>query len=276
MACSAELLAGRAVRPDGIVVGAPAVALSDVAVRYPGQPQPALEIARWVVAPGERIAVIGPSGSGKTTLLRLLLGSLRPERGAVDILGVPARGRRSRAERRRTGMVFQSFALIERATVAQNVLYGRLGHVDPLASLLGWFGAADRQLAYEAACEVGLEGKLHARVDELSGGQRQRVAIARVLAQQPALILADEPVNNLDPRLAEEIIALLADASHRRGATLIMSLHQPTLARAHAERIVGIGNGRIQLDQPTAEVTDALLGQLYGHSLAAALGQPSA
>lgn len=259
MACSAELMA----LP-------PAVALSDVVLRYPGQPQPALRIERWQVAAGERVAVLGPSGSGKTSLLRLLNGSLQPEQGSVALLGapLPARGRARRLARRRIGMVFQNFALIERATVWHNVLYGRLGHAHPWWSLLGRFSEADRQLAYDAIGEVGLLAKLQARVDSLSGGQRQRVAVARVLAQEPALILADEPVNNLDPKLVLEILDLLVAASSRRGATLIMSLHQPELARAYAARIVALAGGSVAWDAPAGQLTAPLLARIYGESAA--------
>jgi phosphonate transport system ATP-binding protein len=161
-------------------------------------------------------------------------------------------------------MVYQDFALVERASVFDNVLYGRLGHAHPWLSLLGHFAAEDRARALAAIGEVGLQDQVLQRADALSGGQRQRVAIARVLAQDPALILADEPISNLDPALTEGILALLVAACERRGATLIMSLHQPQLARQHALRVIGISGGRVVLDVPADQVTPQALRDVYG------------
>jgi phosphonate transport system ATP-binding protein len=201
--------------------------------------------------------------------LRLLNGSLGPESGEASILGerlVPGR-RQRREQRRRIGMIYQDFALVERASVFDNVLYGRLGHAHPWLSLLGHFAAEDRERAAAAIAEVGLQDQAEQRADALSGGQRQRVAIARVLAQEPALILADEPISNLDPALTEDILGLLVAACERRGATLIMSLHQPQLARQHGDRAIGISGGKIVLDAPTDRLTSQALHEVYGTAL---------
>lgn len=249
---------------------APAVTIDGVEVRYPGSRQAALQIDHLVIGRGERVAIIGPSGSGKTTLLRLLNGAIRPTRGEVFILGrrLVAGRRQPREERRRVGMIFQSFALVERASVYDNVLFGRLGHARPWLSLVGHFSARDREIAYAAVREVGLLEQLEQRADSLSGGQRQRVAIARVLAQEPEIILADEPVSNLDPALTEDILGLLAEASDRRGATLIMALHQPRLATGHAGRVIGIGDGRVICDQASSKLTEEALRTIYGRPFA--------
>jgi phosphonate transport system ATP-binding protein len=270
MACSAKDLAALAQGATRIPLGAsPAVLLRDIRFRYADDGPLVLAIDRLAIEPGERIAVVGPSGSGKTTLLRLLNGSLRPASGEALVLGqrlVPGRPQ-SREQRRRIGMIYQDFALVERASVFDNVLYGRLGHAHPWLSLLGHFAAEDRERATAAIAEVGLQDQAEQRADALSGGQRQRVAIARVLAQEPALILADEPISNLDPALTEDILGLLVAACERRGATLIMSLHQPQLARQHGDRAIGLRGGKIVLDEPTARLTPQALHEVYGTAL---------
>jgi phosphonate transport system ATP-binding protein len=272
MACSAKSL--HALSPGAAEISpqraGPAVLLRDVRFRYAEKAPLVLAIDDLAIEPGERVAVVGPSGSGKTTLLRLLNGSLHPGSGEASVLGqrlLPGR-RQRREQRRRIGMIYQDFALVERASVFDNVLYGRLGHAHPWLSLLGHFAAEDRERAEAAIAEVGLQDQAGQRADALSGGQRQRVAIARVLAQEPALILADEPISNLDPALTEEILALLVAACERRGATLIMSLHQPQLARQHALRAIGLRGGRIVLDEPTGRLTPQALHEVYGTALA--------
>jgi phosphonate transport system ATP-binding protein len=259
---------------QGALSALPALALDGVAVRYPGAPRPALAVDHLAIPRGERVVVIGPSGSGKTTLLRLLNGTLAAERGEIFVLGqrlVPGR-RLPREQRRKIGMIFQDFALVERASVFDNVLFGRLGHAHPLLSLLGHFSDRDRDIAGAAVREVGLVEQLTQRADALSGGQRQRVAIARVLAQEPEIILADEPVSNLDPALTDDILALLTRASERRGTTLVMALHQPRLASAHARRVIGIEGGRIVLDEAAARLSDDALRSVYGRPFAVSGG----
>ena len=241
------------------------VRLDHVRMRYPGQDRPALEVGDLTIRKGERVALIGPSGGGKTTLLRLINGTLAPTAGRIDVLGesVEPGAARPREQRRRTGMIFQGFALVERATVMQNVLAGRLGYAHPWLSLFGRFADEDRRLAMEAIMEVDLLDKVHERVDGLSGGQRQRVAIARVLAQAPELILADEPVSQLDPALTLEIIDLLTKASERREATLVMAVHQPDLAIAHMERIIAVKDAAIVFDGPPSALSGEVRSRIY-------------
>jgi phosphonate transport system ATP-binding protein len=262
-ASSASHRVAAAVEP---VASGGAVALDGIQVVYPGSDRPVLAIDRLVIEAGERVAVVGPSGSGKTTLLRLLNGALPAAAGEVRVDGqrVLAGRRRPRVERRRVAMIFQEFALVQRATVYDNVLFGRLGHAHPWLSLIGQFSAEDRRIALRAAEEVGLEEQLEQRADRLSGGQRQRVAIARALAQEAAVILADEPVSNLDPGLTDDILGLLGDAVERRAATLIMTLHQPQLARAHADRVIGLERGQVVFDGPAQQLSGAQLHRIYG------------
>ncbi|MFQ5989500.1 MAG: phosphonate ABC transporter, permease protein PhnE [Candidatus Methylomirabilales bacterium] len=229
----------------------PAVTLRGVQARYSHEGPRVLDIEELVIRRGERVAVIGPSGAGKTTLLRLINGYVQPEAGQIVVLGheITATSIRRRDIRRRVGFVFQDFNLIERANTFQNVLWGRLGRVYPLSSLMGWFPEADKQTAMKAIVEVDLLEQASQRADTLSGGQQQRVAVARVLAQGAEIILADEPVSNLDPALADDILGLLTEVSERHGATLIMSVHQPALAQRYADRIVTLHQGRIVQDR---------------------------
>lgn len=244
--------------------------LRDVRVSYTDGP-PVLSLDALSVETGDRVAVIGSSGCGKTTLLRFVNGYVPGSASRVEVLGQelgpsrrprPLRG--DRARRRRVGFVFQGFHLIERASVYDNVLWGRLGRVGTLRSLVGRFPQADRRAAMEAIDEVGLSHKADQRADRLSGGQRQRVGVARVVAQEAELILADEPVSNLDPRLADDVLELLVGVSTRHGATLLMSLHQPELARRWARRVVGLRDGRLVWDGTADRLDERAVAEIYG------------
>lgn len=242
-----------------------AIALDDLVYRHPGEDRDNLALARLRVAHGERVALIGPSGAGKSTLLRLLDGRLRGFRGKAMVLGhILDPARRPRREHRcETGFVFQEFALVEQADVRRNVMNGRLGRTDPWRSLFGRFSDADEEAVERAMADVGIAELAGKRVDRLSGGQRQRVAIARCLAQDPMLLLADEPVSNLDPVNAEAILELLRDCVARRRATLLVSSHQPRLVARHVDRIIALDRGRISFDGPPAELHDETLAGLY-------------
>jgi phosphonate transport system ATP-binding protein len=243
--------------------------------RFAGQPGWVLDIADLQVRQGERIALIGASGAGKTTLLTLIDGRLRGWGGEAWVLGHRLRPNAAppRAQRRETGFVFQEYALVEPASVRQNVLNGRLGRAHPLWSLAGHFAGEDAAAAMRAMADVGIADLAERRVDRLSGGQRQRVAIARCLAQDPRLILADEPVGNLDPANAEAILARLADHAKTHGATLIVSSHQPRLAAPFVDRFVALDRGRIAFDGPPDALKDVELRSIYDE---AARRQPEA
>lgn len=220
---------------------------------------------------GERVAVIGPSGAGKTTLLRLLATALRPTSGALTVLGVdPWQLDRAalRKLRTRIGMVHQAPPIPLRQRVVTAVLGGRLG-VWPLWKALG-------SLAYPldiAGARARLErmeigDKLFERCDRLSGGQMQRVGVARVLYQQPDLLLTDEPVSAVDPALSDRVIGELTREAQSRGVTLVASLHAVDLALHWFPRIVGIRGGEIAFDLPPVRVTDEMLRELYASELA--------
>ncbi|MET4103294.1 phosphonate transport system ATP-binding protein [Roseovarius sp. MBR-78] len=242
-----------------------AAQIDDLSFAHPGADLPALERVSLRVPAGETIALLGPSGAGKTTLLALLDGRLQGWRGRVSVLGAPLYPDHppTRAHRPDTGFVFQEFALVERSTVLRNVLNGRLGRMPPLRAFLGSPTWRDLEIARTALADCGIGDLAERRVDSLSGGQRQRVAIARCLAQEPKLILADEPVSNLDPARAGEILSLLTGTARARGATALFSSHQPDLARRFAQRIIGIRGGRIVFDVPTSELNEDATADLY-------------
>lgn len=243
----------------------PAAQIDDLSFMHPGAELRALEHVSVVVPSGESVALLGPSGAGKTTLLALLDGRLRGWRGRVSVLGASLDPDHSppRARRPDTGFVFQEFALVERSTVLRNVLNGRLGRMSPLRAIFGPPSPRDLELASRALADCGIADLAERRVDSLSGGQRQRVAIARCLAQEPRLILADEPVSNLDPARAAEILTLLTEAARMRAATVVFSSHQPDLARRFADRIIGMRSGRIAFDVVITEFSDTATADLY-------------
>lgn len=249
------------------------VALSDARHRYPGELRDSISDVTVTLRRGESVALIGPSGAGKSTLLALLDGRLDNWTGKAQVLGQPLRpGRKPpRSLRSKVGFIFQEFALVERATARQNVLNGRLGHIGTWPSLLGRFSDADYAAVETAMIDAEISELADKRADRLSGGQRQRVAIARCLAQEPQIILADEPISNLDPRRAEHVLALLRGIARRRGASLIFSSHQPTLALPFADRVVAMHEGRVVHDGTPDGLAPAHLAKLYG-SLAEAGG----
>ena len=220
------------------------------------------------VAPGEAVAVVGPSGAGKSTLLRVLNGMVRPSAGTVLVDGANL-GRLSRAALRRVrasiGFVHQDLSLIPNVRVSQNVLAGRLGRQGTLRSVASLLRPPKRELAeaYEILERVGIPEKLFERTDKLSGGQQQRVAVARALFQEPAALLADEPVSSVDPARARDTVDLLTRISREEGLTLCMSIHNLELAREFFPRLVGLRAGRIQFDRPSAEIGDGAFRTLY-------------
>ena len=243
------------------------VRLSGVTKRFGGpSPVVALDAVDLVVHPGEFLALIGLSGSGKSTLLRHLNGLHSPTSGTVEVLGVDvtkARGAELRALRRNVGFVFQQFNIVLRASVIENVLTGALGRVrGPRYGCLTY----SKALRAEAAAHldrVGLGDRLFQRAGTLSGGQQQRVGIARMLMQQPKLVLADEPVASLDPEASRSVMDLLMTVCREDALTVICSLHQLDLALDCSTRIVGLRQGVKVLDRPTSEIDAAEAMRVY-------------
>ena len=240
------------------------IELVDVSKTYEGGVQ-ALARTDLSIERGKVTVLLGPSGAGKSTLLRCMNLLVKPTTGSVRVDGTASLDSRRelRRHRRRTGMVFQHHQLIPRLSALRNVLLGRVGYHSFWQSILP-SSRGDQRIALEALERVGLLDKALTRVDNLSGGMQQRVGIARALAQQPDLILADEPVASLDPNSARLVMELLRRVCQESGITLVASLHQVDLALEHADRIVGLAHGEIVYDGPAAGVTDEDLLVIYG------------
>lgn len=252
--------------PARITPAAPALAVSDLSMRYQPDGPMALDGVSLQVRAGEFVAVLGANGSGKTTLLRCAVGLVKPTGGAVRLLGrdlTALRGRQLRDARLDMALVFQDGRLVRRRTALANVASGALGRYHTPLSALGRLDREALENALETLGQVGLERVARQRADTLSGGQAQRVAIARALAQRPSVLLADEPVASLDPDASVEVLQLLATLARDRGLAVLCVLHQPDLAARFADRIVGIAGGVAVFDLKAADVTSKHVAALY-------------
>jgi phosphonate transport system ATP-binding protein len=212
-------------------------------------------------------AIIGASGTGKSTLIRCINRLVEPTAGEILFEGADLaqlNGTALRRARRHIGMVFQEYNLVERLTVMENLLSGRLGYVSAWQAWRRKFPPEDIRRAYELLDTVGLAGFANQRADALSGGQRQRVGIARAVMQEPTLLLADEPTSSLDPKTSVEIMELLAEVGRSRQIPVLINMHDVELAKRFADRILGMTGGAIAFDGPPAELTDAMLTRIYG------------
>ncbi|MGE0750936.1 MAG: phosphonate ABC transporter ATP-binding protein [Variibacter sp.] len=212
-------------------------------------------------------AIIGPSGTGKSTLIRCINRLVQPTSGEIIYGGqdlAKLSGAALRDARRRIGMVFQEYNLVERLTVMENLLCGRLGYVPAWRVWLRQFPQADIDHAFALLDTIGLTGFENRRADALSGGQRQRVGIARAVMQEPRIILADEPTSSLDPKTSVEIMELLRTVGAERGIPVIVNIHNVELARRFATRIVGMTGGRVVYDGLPGDLTDKDLNTIYG------------
>ena len=212
-------------------------------------------------------AIIGPSGTGKSTLIRCINRLVEPTHGEILFMGqdlAKLHGKALRMARRRIGMVFQEYNLVERLSVVENLLCGRLGYVHPFLAWMRKFPQDDIDRAFQLLETVGLADFARQRADALSGGQRQRVGIARAVMQQPRLLLADEPTSSLDPKTSVEIMELMVALAGRDDIPVIVNIHDVELARRFAKRVVGMSGGRIVFDGPPGELTDDHLKAIYG------------
>ncbi|EOP94707.1 phosphonate ABC transporter ATP-binding protein [Bacillus cereus] len=215
----------------------------------------------------EFVVMVGLSGAGKSTLLRSVNRLHEITEGEIIIEGesiTAAKGKELRRMRRDIGMIFQSFNLVKRSTVLKNVLAGRIGYHSTLRTTLGLFPKEDVELAFQALKRVNILEKAYARADELSGGQQQRVSIARALAQEAKIILADEPVASLDPLTTKQVLNDLKKINEDFGITTIVNLHSIDLARQYATRIIGLHAGEIVFDGSVEEATDEKFAEIYG------------
>ncbi|KIT15183.1 phosphonate ABC transporter ATP-binding protein [Jannaschia aquimarina] len=227
----------------------------------------ALKAVDLDVPSGQVLALIGPSGAGKSTLIRCINRLVEPTSGSVMLgdvdltkLGAAA----LRRERRRMGMIFQEYALVERLTVMENVLSGRLGYVGFWRSLTRRYPQSDVDEAFRLLDRVGLVHMADKRADELSGGQRQRVGICRALIQNPALLLVDEPTASLDPKTSRQIMRLICELCAERGLAAIINIHDVALAQMFVQRVIGLRFGEIVYDGSPNGLTPDKLTEIYG------------
>ena len=216
---------------------------------------------------GQVLALIGPSGAGKSTLIRCINRLVEPTNGSAILNEVNLTKLSSRAlrkSRRKMGMIFQEYALVERLTVMENVLSGRLGYVGFWKSFLRKFPKKDVNEAFRLLDRVGLLEMADKRADELSGGQRQRVGICRALIQDPDLLLVDEPTASLDPKTSRQIMRLINERCQERGLTAIINIHDVLLAQMFSQRIVGLALGNIVYDGSPEGLTPEVLTKIYG------------
>ncbi len=242
------------------------ITLENVSKTYEGASKiVALRNVSIEVKEGEFLVILGPSGAGKSTLMRCINRLVVPTGGRILLDGreVTSRRRELRAARRDIGMVFQQFNLVKRLSVLMNVLSGRLAYHTFWPSLLYRFDQDDKRIAIECLTRVNMEHKAFQRADTLSGGEQQRVAIARALAQEPKVILADEPVASLDPKIARQVLTYLKQIAGELGITVLCNLHQVEYAREYAERVVGLSQGTVVFDGPSGKLTDDILQQIY-------------
>jgi phosphonate transport system ATP-binding protein len=230
----------------------------------------ALRDLSFNVQDGEFLIIIGLSGAGKSTLLRCINRLIEPTEGQIiwDGVDVTAASQDQLREiRRQIGMIFQHFNLVKRSSVLTNVLSGRLGYVNPWASLVNRFPAEDHQRAMWALQRLGIADQARKRADELSGGQQQRVGVARALMQDPRMILADEPVASLDPVLAHSLLSHLERLNQEDGITILCTLHYLDLIQRYATRVIGLRDGELVYRGSREDIrrmTDEQFKEIYG------------
>ncbi|HQW38047.1 MAG TPA: phosphonate ABC transporter ATP-binding protein [Usitatibacteraceae bacterium] len=244
----------------------PLLAIEGLAKTYPGGTRALDEVTFRVDRP-EVVAIIGSSGAGKSTLIRCINRLVEPTAGRVLLGGtdiVKLAPKELRAARRRIGMIFQEFNLVDRLTVMENLLSGRLGSVGFLASWMRRYPPQDIANAFAMLERVGLSGLHDSRADALSGGQRQRVGIGRALMQNPDLLLVDEPTASLDPKTARQIMRLIRSLAEERATPALVNIHDVALAQGFADRVIGLQGGRVCYDGPAADLTPEVLTRIYG------------
>ena len=242
------------------------IVFDHVSKTYPNGYQ-ALKDINLTIEQGEFVAIIGLSGAGKSTLIRTINRMHDITDGTLTVDGVNVmelKGARLRQFRRNIGMIFQSFNLVTRTTVIKNVLTSRVPELPFWRALLGAYPKKDKLEALEALDKVGILDKAFVRADQLSGGQQQRVALARTLAQNPKIILADEPVASLDPVTAKQVMDDFRRINREMNISVLINIHHVDLALQYADRVIGIKAGEVVYDGPASEVNVAVLAEVYG------------
>ncbi len=247
------------------------IRFTDASVTYPGGVH-AMRDLSLTITPGEFVVIVGLLGAGKSTLIRAVNGLVPLTSGSLDVNGreVTTLGRSEMRDlRSEVGMIFQGFNLVKRTSVLNNVLMGRLHHTPTWRTLLGTYAQDDVDRATRALERVEILDKAWVRASNLSGGQQQRVGIARALAQEPSIILADEPVASLDPPTSHLVMRYLKQIGEELGITVIVNLHFLDLATAYADRIIGLRDGALVFDGPGSDCDADVFERIYGRSLTA-------
>ncbi|SIS77374.1 phosphonate ABC transporter ATP-binding protein [Paracoccus saliphilus] len=254
--------------------------ITDLVKRYAGG-DPVLRNLDLMVEGESVVSIIGSSGAGKSTLLRCINKLVEPSSGSIVLNGMELtalKGRKLREARRKIGMVFQGFNLVDRLTVMENVQSGRLGYISTWAAITRRYPKEDIRRAYELMERVGIAHYADKRADELSGGERQRVGVVRALMQQPEILLADEPTASLDPKTSEQIMQLLRALARELSLPVLINIHNVTEARQYTDRIVGMRYGRIIFDGLPSDLDEEAMERIYSGSPAAdravAVGEP--
>lgn len=245
------------------------IEFNNVDVTYSGGFK-ALKDVTVTINDGELVVIVGMSGAGKSTFLRAINGFVPITAGSVRVHGTEVRGARSKALRdlrSGIGMIYQTFNLVNRTTVINNVLMGRLAKVGFTRAMLGMWPDTDRDLALDALERVEIVEKAYIRASNLSGGQQQRVGIARALAQEPKIVLADEPVASLDPVTSHTVMQDLRRINRDLGITTIINLHFLDLARQYGKRLIGLRDGELVYDGDISDVTETTFREIYGRSV---------
>ncbi|WP_026688847.1 phosphonate ABC transporter ATP-binding protein [Alteribacter aurantiacus] len=245
------------------------IEFKDVSLVYPNGTQ-GLKNINLNIKQGEFVVIVGLSGAGKSTLIRSVNRMVTPTGGELLVDNeniLPYKNKKLRELRTKVGMIFQNYNLVKRSTVMKNVIAGRLGHTGTLKSVLNLYSNEDKALAYHNLQRVNISEKVHSRADELSGGQQQRVSIARVLTQQPKVILADEPVASLDPPTSHQVMTYLRKVNKEDNITTIVNLHFIDMAMEYADRIIGMRAGEVVFDGPASTVNESTFEEIYGRKI---------
>ena len=226
----------------------------------------ALKNISFDVEKGEFISIIGPSGSGKSTLLRSMNKMIDISQGSILFEDKNIENlKKTEIEivRREIGMIFQSYNLVERLTVIENVLHGRLGYKSVIAGILGIYSEEEKKEAFNFLEKVNMTKYAYRKCNELSGGQKQRVGIARAIMQKPKLLLCDEPIASLDPKTAENIMDYFKKIVSELKITCIVNLHQVDIAKKYSDRIIALNKGEKIFDDKTGRLTDDMIEFIY-------------
>lgn len=240
--------------------------ISKLVKRY-GSDEAVLKGLDLVVEDNSVVSIVGASGAGKSTMLRCINRLVEPSSGSIklnEVELVHIRGGDLRRARRKIGMIFQGFNLIDRLTVMENVLAGRLGYVSLFQALTRRFPQADIDRAFQLMERVGIAQYANKRADELSGGERQRVGVVRALMQEPEILLADEPTASLDPKTSEQIMTLLRSLANELSLPVLINIHNVSQAKTYTDRIVGLRHGQMIFDGSPSEFNDDALTAIYG------------